>query len=164
MDTSDFISVLALAVSLLSAWISYRAYRYSVRVKEAESSLAFSRDKAEFLVRIDKARKYFDRLENRLKELLDRIIYGAEDIKRALVAEEQQLKSDLAYLEGCQRQVWSLTDEVYEMEQSALAHHKPRFLRLIEDDELFVSEANGRCDRAEELINKAEKNFTMFFL
>ncbi|GEM_PF-6406784 len=43
MDASDLIAAFAVVVSLLSAWISYRAYRYTVRVKEEEARLTFSR-------------------------------------------------------------------------------------------------------------------------
>ncbi|MBS7458662.1 hypothetical protein [Coralloluteibacterium stylophorae] len=164
MNASDFIAAIALVVSLLSAWISYRAHRHSVRMKEDESNLAFSREKSEFLVRIDKARKSFDHLEHRLKGLLDRIGHGADDTRKALAAEAEQLKSDLSYLEGCQRQAWSLWEETYEMGQSGLAHHKPRFLGLIEDDEQFASEAQVRCGRTEEAIDKAETKLTMFFV
>ena len=147
MDVSDFIAAIALVISFLSAWVSYRAYRYSVRVKEQESNLAFSREKSEFLVRIDKARKSFHRLEHRLNGLLYRINRGADDARQALAVDAEMLNSDLSYLEGCQRQAWSLWEEAYEMSQSGLAHHKPRFLGLIEDDEQFASEAQMRCDR-----------------
>ena len=50
MNTSDLIAVFALIVSLLSAWISYCAYCHTVRIKEEESRIAFSREKSEFLV------------------------------------------------------------------------------------------------------------------
>lgn len=164
MDASNFIAAFALIVSLLSAWISYRAYRYSVRAKEEESSLAFSREKSEFLVRVDKARKSFDHLEHRLKGLLDRIDHGSDDARKVLVKEAEQLKSDLSHLEGCQRQAWSFWNETYEMSQSGLAHHKPRFLSLIEDDEQFASDVQMRCDRIETSINKANTKLTMFFV
>ena len=164
MEASNFIAAIALVVSLLSAWISYRAYRHSVRVREEESQIAFSREKSEFLVRIDKARKCFDRLEYRIKSLLEKTDSLPENPRTSLANEISQLREDLKYLEGCQRQAWSLWDETYEMSQSGLAHHKPRFLGLIEDDERFASDAQVRCDRIEETITKAGTKITMFFV
>lgn len=164
MNTSDLIAVFALIVSLLSAWISYCAYCHTVRIKEEESRIAFSREKSEFLVRIDRARKLFDRLEQRIKGQLSRINSASESDRSALVGETDRLKSDLAYVEGCQRQVCSLWEETYEMEQSGLAHHKPRFLLLIEEDERFANNALARCDEIEKKIIKASESVTMFFV
>ncbi|MCF7223417.1 hypothetical protein [Marilutibacter chinensis] len=154
----------ALAISLLSGWISYRAHRHSVRVGEEESRLAFSREKSEFLVRIDKARATFDRLGDRLEGLLNAMDRASDKSRASLTDEAEQLKSDLKYLEGCKRQAWSLWDETYEMNQSGLAHHKPRFLKLIEDDEQFASDAQLRCDRTEEAMAKAATKIVMFTL
>ncbi len=164
MDASDLIAAFALVVSLLSAWVSYRAYRHSLRVKAEEARLTFSREKSEFLVRIDRARKCFDRLEQRIRGQLSRIESASDSAKLALAAEAEQLGADLAYLEGCQRQAWSLWDETYEMGQSGMAHHKPRFLGLIEDDEEFVNGALARCERIEKTITQTGKSFKMFFV
>ena len=164
MDASDLIAAFALVVSLLSAWISYRAYRYTIRMREEELQLTFSREKSEFLVRIDRARKTFDKLEQRLKSLLGTIDCESGSARMVLANEAEKLRADLKYLEGCQRQAWSLWDETYEMRQSGLAHHKPRFLGLIEDDEHFASESQLRCDRIEEAITKAGAKLTMFFV
>ena len=164
METSDVIAALALAVSLLSGWISYRAYRHTVRVSEEESRLAFSREKSEFLVRIDRARATFDRLGHRLESLMTAIDRAPEKSRASLTSEVEQLKSDLKYLEGCKRQAWSLWDETYEMNQSGLAHHKPRFLKFIEDDEQFARDAQTRCDRTEESMAKAATKIVMFTL
>jgi hypothetical protein len=155
MAVSDFIAVFALVVLLLSAWISYRAYRYSMRVKEEESRLAFAREKSEFLARITRARKSFDRLVHRLKGQLSKIDSVPESERSALTEETNQLRSDLAYLEGCQRQAWSLLGETNEMGQSGLAHHKSRFLGLIEEDEQFANDSQVRCAQIEEVITKA---------
>lgn len=164
METSDVIAALALTVSLLSGWISYRAYLHSVRESEEESRLAFSHGRSEFLVRIDKARATFDRLEHRLQSLMTAIDRASDKARASLADEVEQLKSDLKYLEGCKRQAWSLWDETYAMNQSGLAHHKPRFLKLIEDDEQFARDAQIRCDRAEESIAKAATKIVMFTL
>jgi hypothetical protein len=154
MEESDFIAASALAVSLLSALISYRAHRHAVRTREVEAQLSFSREKSEFLVRVDRARKTFDRLEYGIKRLIGAIYQTSESERNTLVDGIRQLEADLNYLEGCQRQAWSLWDEAFDMSQSGLAHHKPRFIGLIEDDEQFADEAKKRCDLAEERINR----------
>ncbi|GEM_PF-3125700 len=43
------------------------------------------------------------------------------------------------------------------MGQSGMAHHKPRLLGLIEDDEQFADGALARCERIEEAITQAGK-------
>ena len=67
-----------------------------------------------------------------------------------------QLGADRDYLQGCLRQAWSLWDETYDMNEGGLAHHKPRHLSLIEDDETFATEALARADQAETALNRAE--------
>lgn len=162
MGASEIIAVIALIVSIASAWVSYRAHRYTVRARQQEADLSFSREKSEFLVRIDKARKLFDGLEHRLKSQLKRID-GAPDAKqKTLATEAAQINSELGYLEGCQRQIWSLWHETYEMGRSGLAHHKPRFLGLIEDDERFAEKAMISCDQRDERITNVCKEPTFF--
>ncbi|MGJ8690482.1 MAG: hypothetical protein ACSHXZ_13295 [Gammaproteobacteria bacterium] len=156
METSVLIAGLALVVSLLSAWISYLAYLHSVQVKVEESRLVFSRERAEFLVRIDKARNCFNRLERRFMSLLERIDGLENEARESLLLEQKQLRVDLLYIEGCLRQVSSLWDETYNICQSGLAHHKPQYLKLIEEDEQFAVESNIRCDHTDEMITSVE--------
>lgn len=155
MGTSNLIAATALIVSMLSAWVSYLAYRYSTHVKQEESDLALSREKSEFLVRVEKAIKTYDRLEKRLNNQLSRIDSASETVCSGLTNEIEQLMRDLKHLEGCQRQAWSLWNEACEMDQPGLAHHKPNFLGLIEDDEQFTRDAMHRCDRIDEALTKA---------
>lgn len=146
MTASDLIAIIALAVSILSAWTSFAAYRHTVRVREAESRLALSRERSEFLVRIDKARGTFDRLQTQLEAALSRIEAADVVLRDSLAEPAARLVADLRYLAGCQRQAWSLWEETYEMGVDGLAHHKPRFLKLIEDDEQFAQESMARCE------------------
>ncbi|MGJ3255802.1 MAG: hypothetical protein ACFE0K_05700 [Alcanivorax sp.] len=161
MGPSEIIAALSFAVSLLSVGISYSAYRHSVRAGEQKSRLAFSREKSEFLVRIEKAREELDRLGERLEALLQTLNQAPDKLRALLTAEAAQAKSDRKYLEGCKRQVSSLYDETYEMTQAGLVHHKPRFLKLIEDDEQFSRDAHKRCDRIEKVIVKASAKSAM---
>ena len=114
MGISEVIAALALAVSLAALGISYSSYRHTVRVSEGQSLLAFSREKSEFLVRIDKARAELDRLGERLEGLLTALDHAPDRPQEHLSTEAGQVKSDLEYLEGCKRQVRSLYDETYE--------------------------------------------------
>ena len=50
------------------------------------------------------------------------------------------------------------------MNQSGLAHHKARFLGLIENDEEFANESLLRCDQMEEAIIKGSASHQLFFL
>lgn len=153
MSTSDYIATLALVIALLSAWISYSSHKHAVRVEEKNSALNFSREKSEFLARIDKARKCFDRLEKRLNDLIQKISCLPERKQQQLNHLASQLQDDLKFLKGCQRQAWSLWDETYEATPFFLSHQRPHFQELIESDEQFTQDAHCRCDHADKQIS-----------
>lgn len=138
MEFSNVIAIVALVVSVISVWISYKAHRYSIDSKRSEIRRRFAREKSEFLVRIEKSQKLFERLDHQLKVLIQKIETTSQSLKASLTEEIDQLNSDLSYLEGCRRQAWSLWEETYEMKQDGFARHQPRFLKLIEDDEEFA--------------------------
>jgi len=86
-------------------------------------------------VRIEKAQSRFKKLESALIEVMksDSLI--------------EEFEPDLEYLEGCQRQAYSLWDETYVMGQNGFAFHKPRFLKLIEKDEEFARKVMRKLER-----------------
>ena len=145
-EYSGIVSILALIFSMISTWIAYRAHRDSRESRQDELQLAFSRERSEFLVRIDRATKLFDHHKRRSEGLLAHIDSWPLHEQPAMADAVAQLRGELRYLEGCQRQVGSLRDEVYHLSLSGLAHHKPRFLALIEDDEKIVSERALRSE------------------
>lgn len=83
MEISDLLAVLALMISVASVFISFKAYRYTVNTNESETRQRFSRDKSEFLVRIDKAQKIFEQLENKLISLIQRVERSPESVRNA---------------------------------------------------------------------------------
>lgn len=156
MEISDVLATIALAVSIFSARVSYKAYRETTDFSERRSRLGFERDRSELLVRIDKSRKFFERTQHRINGLLAQAESLPEGIKASLKGDIDRLASSRAYLQGCLRQTWSLWDETYDMSQDGLAHHQPRFLNLLEDDDALISEALARTEQAEAALNRAQ--------
>ena len=155
MGISDVLAATALVVSIFSAWVSYKAHRQSTEMNERESRRGFERERSEFLVRIEKSRKLFERAQSRINALLAQIDRQPEAVKMSLKREISQLKDDERYLQGCIRQSWALWDETYETSQDGIAHHKPRHLGLIEDDEVFAESALQRAEEVETAMNQA---------
>jgi hypothetical protein len=153
MGFSDVLATTALVVSIVSAWLSYKAHRESTQITEREARREFSRERAEFLIRIERSTKLFERVEARIRTLLAGIESGSVAGQSPTGEMAQQLKADLSYLQGCLRQSRSLWDENYEMSHDGLAHHKPRHLALLEDDENFAHQAMDRAAKAEESLN-----------
>lgn len=158
MEFSDVLATIALGVSIVAAWHSYKAHRESVAFNEREARRDFSRERSEFLIRIERSTKLFERAESRISSVLSTIESQSDRITSSLSAQTDKLRSDLKYLEGCLRQSKILWDENYDMSHDGLAHHKPRHLALLEDDEKFATQALARADKAEETLN------TDFFL
>ena len=156
MEPSIIISAFALLVSVFSAWVSYRTHRRTVDSSERTSRLRLSREKSEFLVRIEASRKRFERARQRISWLLTQIDGQEEAVRVSLNAVKAQLASDETYLHGCIRQASALWDETYEMSQEGLAHHKPHHLALIEDDDDFAAKALDRAGEAEMALNQAQ--------
>ena len=92
-------------------------------------------------------------MESRINGVLSSIESQPSRITSSLSAQKDGLRSDLKYLEGCLRQSRILWDENYDMSRDGFAHHKPRHLALLEDDEDFAMQALARADKAEEALN-----------
>ena len=150
MGISEAIALSALFISIISVWISYKAYLYSKKSNEAELDRNFSREKSEFLVRIEKAQKLFERFEQELAAEIERLNEEPDLVKSSLGIRTDKLISMQNSLEGCRRQALTLWEETYEMDQNGFAYHKPRFLKLIEDDEEFVKQAREELKSATE--------------
>jgi hypothetical protein len=152
MEFSDVLATIALIVSMGSAWLSYRAHRESTEFTEREARREFSRERSEFLIRIERSTKLFERAQARIEAILARIESESASAQSSVDEMVQQLKSDLEHLQGCLRQSRSLWDENFDMSHDGFAHHKPRHLALLEDDDRFAQEAMRRADRAEESL------------
>ncbi len=153
MERSDVLATTAIIVSIVSAWLSYRAHRESTQFTERETQREFSRERSQFLIRIERSIKLFESVEARIAALLASIESesGSDQSSRDEVA--KQLRADLSYLQRCLCQSRSLWNENYEMSQDGFALHKSRHLALLEDDEKFAHEAMTRADKAEESFN-----------
>src|SRR5690606_22282312 len=108
MEFSDVLASTALVVSMVSAWLSYQAHRESTRVTEREALREFSRERSEFLIRIESSTKLFERVEARIGTLLANIERGSASVQSSTDEAVQQLKNDLSHLQGCLRQSRSL--------------------------------------------------------
>lgn len=153
MKLSDILATTALIVSIVSAWLSYRAHRKSTQLTERETQREFSRERSEFLIRIERSTKLFEHFEARIVALLASIESESGAAHSSRYEVTKQLKADLSFLQGCLCQSRSIWNEVYEISQDGFAHHKPRHLALLEDDEKFALEAMTRADDAEESFN-----------
>ena len=146
MEQSNLIAALSLVVSIVSALVSYRTYKHTVEAMRRQEELDFSREKSDFLSRINRSNKLFDGLEQQIKKTLSELEALPEHKLAKPNHQFEQLNKDLKYLTGCQRQARSLWGETYDMSIPGLAHHKAQFLELIEDDEKFAEEARIRCE------------------
>ncbi len=153
MEFSNILAATALFVSIISVWLSYKAHRESTLFSEREARREFSRERSEFLIRIERSNKIFERTEIRIQSVLDSIESQPDKIKSSLAKQAGELRADLKYLEGCLRQSRILWDENFDMTHDGLAHHKARHLALLEDDEEFAEQALARADKAEESLS-----------
>ena len=153
MDYSDVLATTALVVSGVSVWLSHKAHRESTQRSERETRREFGRERSEFLIRIERATKTFERAEARISALLAIIDGQSPSVQSSMGEVVQKLRADLSYLQGCLRQSKSLWHENFEMSHDGMAHHKSRHLALLEDDERFAAEAMDRADKAEEALN-----------
>lgn len=153
MELSDILAATAVVVSIFSVWLSYRAHRESTQFAEREAQREFFRERSEFLIRIERSIKLFERVETRILGILASIENEAGAVQSSRDEVAKQLKADLSYLQGCLCQSSSLWNENYEISQDGFVHHKPRHLALLEDDEKFAHEAMIRADKAEESFN-----------
>lgn len=155
MTFSDALAAIALLVSIASAVFSYMAHRETTRTNERESRREFDRERSEFLVRIERSQRLFDRTWHRITSLLTLINAQPDAVKSSLDNEVDQLTKDKNHLDGCLRQANSLWHENFDMSHDGLAYHKPRHLGLLEDDEEFSARALERADDAEVALNRA---------
>ena len=155
MEFSDVLATTALVVSVISAWLSYKAHRESTAFSERDARREFDRERSEFLIRIERSTKLFERTETRIVQVLNSIRAKPKSVQSFFNGEIDQLQADLKYLEGSLRQSRILWDENFELSHDGLAYHKARHLALLEDDEQFAADALERADKAEESLNTA---------
>ena len=167
MGTSDAIAVLALIVSLASAYISFRAFKHSVSVHDLESSLAFDRDKSELLMHVEQSRNLFAAARREIEQTQFVLSKEPEQVKRALSCYDNLFTEFLPKLIGAERQASSLWDEIFNWRdksgRSAFAHHTPRFRSLIDNDRMVHdsaifcnTEVRAQLARAQDMHRKGQ--------
>ena len=165
MEASDVIAVLALIVSLASAYISYRAFTHSVSVHELESTLAFERDKSELLMHVEQSRNLFSSARREIEQIQFVLFQEPIQVQTALKSYENLFTVLLPRLIGAERQASQLWEEIHQWRdksgRSAFAHHTPRYRALIEDDRvahdsaLFcVAELRAQLTRAKDMFSR----------
>ncbi len=159
MSLSDVLAITALVVSIVSAVFSHRAQRQTTDLQLRETRREFDRERSEFLVRIEKSTKLFEKVQEQIAQLLASIERQPEDVRASVAFRVDQLKADQSYLEGCLRQSNALWHENFEMTHDGLAYHKPRHLGLIENDEEF---ARAASDRVDQVTRELHQNLAIF--
>ena len=165
MDSSDVIASLALLVSLVSAYISYKAFTHSVRAHDLETTLAFDRDKSELLVHVEKSRNLFSSARQEIERVQFVLSHEPPQVQSALKNYDNLFTEFLPRLVGAERQADLLWEEIFEWRdksgRSAFAHHTPRFRSLIENDRvahdsaLFcVAELRTQLARAQDMFSR----------
>ena len=165
MESSDLIAGLALVVSLVSAYISHKAFTHSVSVHELETTLAFERDKSELLMHVEKSRNLFSSARQEVERVQFVLSHEPPQVQGALKSYDNLFTEFLPRLIGAERQAGLLWQEIYEWRdksgRSAFAHHSPRFRSLIENDRvahdsaLFcVAELRTQLARAQDMFSR----------
>ena len=159
MTLSDVLALTALVVSIVSAVFSHRAQRQATDLQLRETRREFDRERSEFLVRIEKSTRLFEKVQERISNLLSSIEQQPEDVRASIAFRVEQLKADQSYLEGCLRQSNALWQENFDMSHDGLAYHKPRHLGLLENDEEFAKTAS---DRVDQVTREMHQNMSLF--
>lgn len=73
MEVADILAITALIVSIVSVWLSHKPHRESTAFSEREERREFDRERSEFLIRIERSTKLFERTEARIFRVLNSI-------------------------------------------------------------------------------------------
>ena len=167
MVGSDVIAIVALLVSLGSAFISYKAFHHSVSVHDLETTLAFERDKSELLMHVERSRNLFSAAKREIENAKFVLDHEPPVVQQALRSYDNLFTEFLPRLVGAERQANSLWHEIYEWRdksgRSAFAHHTPRFRSLLEDDKVAhdaalkcVAELRSQMQRAHDAYERGQ--------
>jgi hypothetical protein len=167
MEGSDIIAILALVVSVGSAFVSYKAFKHSVNVHELETTLAFERDKSELLMHVEQSRNLFSSAQREIENVKFVLASEPPQVQKALASYDSLFTKFLPRLVGAERQATSLWNEIYEWQdktgRSAFAHHTPRYRALLEDDRVAhqsalkcVAELRSQITRAHEAFESGQ--------
>jgi len=145
MTGSDAIAVLALVISAVSAFVSYKAFKHTVNAQQLEATLAFEKDKSELLMYLEQSRNLFSAAQREIENVRFVLAHEPQAVQQALVSYNNLFSEFLPRLVGAERQASSLWQEIYEWRdtsgRSAFAHHTPRYRASVEHDRVAHSSA-----------------------
>lgn len=145
MTVSDAIAVLALGISAVSAFVSYKAYKHTVSAQQLEATLAFEKDKSELLMYLEQSRNLFSTAQREIENIRFVLAHEPQAVQQALGSYNNLFSEFLPRLVGAERQASSLWQEIYEWRdtsgRSAFAHHTPRYRASVEHDRVAHSSA-----------------------
>lgn len=167
MDGSAAIATLALVVSVVSAFVSYKAFKHSINVHELETTLAFERDKSELLMHVEQSRNLFSSAQREIENVGFVLSQEPSQVQAALGSYQNLFTEFLPKLVGAERQATSLWNEIYDWQdksgRSAFAHHTPRYRALLENDRVAhqsalkcVAELRSQIVRAHEAYERGQ--------
>ena len=145
LSTTTWISVLALAISVISAaaaigsvLIARKSLQHTKSTSSEERWVSFERERSALLDLITRNRSEFEKIRFRISSLKARYESSSEVVKKELREDAKLLDEHLYKTEGAIRQCWSLWDEVAKWDAAtgihALVHHQARYKTLVEDD------------------------------
>ena len=150
MDASTTIASLALIVSIVAVFISYKAHKHTVSAHELATTLSFERDKSELLSYVEQSRNLFS--DARREVELAQFVLGHEPlaVQQALTSYQALFTDFLPKLVGAERNATGVWEEIFEWRdksgRSAFAHHAPRFRASLENDRV-AHEMALKCAR-----------------
>jgi hypothetical protein len=174
-DTSTWIAVVALAISVLSfatsvwsAWVSDRTLTHTRKVYAQERRENFMRQRSELLEVINTSRSTLDRTRVEIGTL--KAIFDAEPQPvRSLLSNYISLFSEyLPKIECGVRQASMLWEEVAEWDEStgtsALMHHEAKFRALLHENQMVYEHAlyminvfNEKLEQARSYVSEKNK-------
>lgn len=147
LDTSTWISILALVVSLLSLaaaiWASYvgqQSLSHARKTYDEQLSISFVRERSQLLELITQNQSVLEKTRLRIGALKANFDASPQPVKVLLHSYTDLFTEYLPRIEGSIRQCASLWNEVAEWDERkgihALVHHQARYRSLMQGDQI----------------------------
>lgn len=165
-DTSIWISVLALVVSILSfaaaIWASYVGHHslsHARKTYDEQLSISFARERAQLLQLITQNQAVLDKTRLRIGAIKAKFDAAPQPAQALLHRYTDLFTEYLPRIEGSIRQCSALWHEVAEWDERkgihALVHHQARYRALMEDDQIAHDQGLIMVGIVEENLSKA---------
>jgi hypothetical protein len=165
-DTSTWISILALVVSVLSlaaaVWSSYvgqQSLAHSRKTYDEQLSISFARERAQLLQLITQNQAVLEKTRLRIGAIKAKFDAAPKPAQVLLHRYTNLFTEYLPRIEGSIRQCSSLWQEVSEWDEHkgihALVHHQARYRALMEDDQIAHDQGLIMVGIVEEQLSQA---------